>query len=296
MKEATDNSVPVIESKSDFDVLVSKFKSCVEQHVKAKQGRCWIDGKCVDRGNCDEIDKGASRCDATFNMSKRFDDELWNKANKACENATSLNDCDLANEYIKYNYHIKDQIRYCDKSLTVEKNHRQEAAWMLSVASCKFPIFSSSCDRLAAILDGTHVNPPPSPNMPGWDPSMPIPDETKIAYGRKLISKSLSTIDDLAWKEAEPDNCSTPSEPTSCNHLEWYLEKFPNGAHAKDAKDIIRKSAALIKKLTEERDARYEEKGRKISICVNDCMNRCTDFLSVDYCDKNCKNKCRSLN
>ncbi len=61
--------------------------------------------------------------------------------------------------------------------------------------------------------------------------------------------------DNQAWLEARPSKCALPSLATDCDGVRGYLEVYPEGAHAEEAREILEKSRRRIEILQEARDA-----------------------------------------
>ena len=95
--------------------------------------------------------------------------------------------------------------------------------------------------------------------------------------GAEIIRKSSPQIatlkDEYTWKNATVDACKAPKTGEDCLSVEAYVATFPDGVHAKEAKEIVSKSAPKIVAIqkSEVQRAEAEKKKEEKEECKRSC-------------------------
>jgi hypothetical protein len=79
-------------------------------------------------------------------------------------------------------------------------------------------------------------------------------------------------IENVAWAQLTLSQCAQPAEPGACDKLHAFLEDFPTGKHAAEAKQVLEAAAPQIARLADERD--WEASGRTLCAApklISDC-------------------------
>jgi hypothetical protein len=149
-----------------------------------------------------------------------------------------------------------------EKALDEEKKVAQaeEDLWKAAdVESCKKATSSKSCDGVRGYI-------------------AKYPSGKYTADGRKAMedgdANMASVTEENAWAAAAVEQCQKPTKSYDCKGVEEYLQKYPAGAHAADAK-------AALKASEKERDAlaKKEEANRKKE-SLAECSKECRRWYS----------------
>lgn len=144
-----------------------------------------------------------------------------------------------------------------------EQRQAYEAAWKASGSEdCASPKRWDSCAVLTAWMKTNAANP-------------------HTTEGAEIIRKSAGQISSLkdedAWKQTTSDACKSPKKGDDCTLLEAYVSTFPRGVHAKEAKEILSKSAQRIAALVKAEAQHAEAETKKEA--KEECKKRCKDEL-----------------
>lgn len=144
-----------------------------------------------------------------------------------------------------------------------------------NVEDCKKATSDSACDGVKAYVkaypEGKYVG-----------DARKAEEEYKLAVGAKKEAE--------AWARANADDCKKPEKVEDCDGVSSYLEKYPTGEHAEEAKSIMDGSKQAMKVLTAkaEREAASEEK----KACYTRCKKRYETAVYYDILVSRCVRNC----
>lgn len=134
----------------------------------------------------------------------------------------------------------------------------EDSAWLAASSdACRAPADESACGGVHSYLvkypDGRHAL------------------EAQVAIAE--AEPKLTTFRDAkAWGAAKAGDCRKPRKSIDCDPLKAYLEQFPTGSHAMDAKAVLKGSAATVaslKKAEDQREAAQESIGELCRVLVS---------------------------
>jgi len=157
-----------------------------------------------------------------------------------------------------------------------DKAAKEDDMWAkANVADCTKATSDTACDGVKAYLkaypDGKYVG-----------EARKAQEEYKLARGAKQ--------EEEMWARANPDDCKKPEEVDDCDGVSKYLEKYPTGEHADDAKAAMDASKQAMKALNlkAEREAASANKQE----CIKRCKKRYETAVYYDVlvgrCIRNC--------
>jgi len=143
---------------------------------------------------------------------------------------------------------------------------RSARAWNgLDTDLCKTPTDGSACNRVVDFLRQY--------------PHGPHSDEArKLLVGAR--DKIIALRDDAAWQDVPVKACSAAKRPDdidrACEQVHSYLERFPDGRHADEARKIVKKADARKDAITKKAERAEQAEAQKDHAQeVRQCRARC---------------------
>jgi hypothetical protein len=111
------------------------------------------------------------------------------------------------------------------------------------------------------------------------------PSGAYAADGRKAIEDSKASADKRSeedlWAKADAEKCKSPTKVEDCQGLQQYLDKYPAGSHADEAKGTLKSVAAKLDALNKKAEA--EAKAADKKECINECKRRFIHYAPGAY-------------
>lgn len=160
--------------------------------------------------------------------------------------------------------------------LVADAEAKEDDKWAkANVEDCKKATSDTACDGVKAYVkaypEGKYVG-----------------EARKAQEEFKLARKAKQEAED--WARANPDDCKKPDEVEDCDGVSKYLETYPTGEHAEEAKKIMDGSKQAMKVLTAkaEREAASAEK----KACYTRCKKRYETAVYYDILVSRCVRNC----
>ena len=141
-----------------------------------------------------------------------------------------------------------------DDKVAKEQKAEEDLWQAANVEGCRKPKAANPCDGVKAYI-------------------AKYPAGKYTAEARQAVQDGQAEANRMAeedmWKAAAVDQCTKPTKSYDCQGVEEYLQKYPTGAHAADAKTAMKSSEKAREDLKKKEDLNKKKASR--DECIKEC-------------------------
>jgi len=198
-------------------------------------------------------------------------------------------------DQVVYAFNKSGKLQQWVANIKANQDKAEEDLWVAGNAEgCKNAKSNEACDGMETYLKkyptGKHAAAARQAIEDGKASMKKAEEEAQAAKDEEKAAEDAKK-EDAVWKAAVVDQCKKPTKSYDCKDVEAYLQRYPAGKYAADAKAAMKASEKAREALKKKEDAVKKRADRKE--CIRDCRRYYEKYYAYEILVNRCiQNEC----